>query len=97
MADLPVRHFRTLEELGELVYRDWISIINNLYPPISTSIFRSADSEDYREWAAHEMFAKSRRKVGHFLHFLIINAFSISIQVIGLFIWCFKKKLVPVK
>ena len=31
---LPVRFFRTVEELGEKVLQDWKFIINQMYPPL---------------------------------------------------------------
>ena len=40
-----------------------MSLIDNLYPSIDTSVFRHVDSEDFQEWGAHEMFAETRRKV----------------------------------
>ena len=31
---LPVKYFRTKEELGQHVFEDWLEIINQLYPPL---------------------------------------------------------------
>lgn len=31
---LPVKYFQTKEELGQHVFEDWLSIINQLYPPL---------------------------------------------------------------
>ena len=58
-----MRHFKTPVELGELVLRDWIGIVDFLYAPIDTSVFSSAESEVYQQWAAHETFAALRRRV----------------------------------
>ena len=61
--DLPVRHFATLEELGELIIKDWVSVIDVYYPPISPLIFPNTDSEAWREWSAHESFAMNKCQV----------------------------------
>ena len=31
---LPVKYFETKEELGQHVYEDWLTIINQLHPPL---------------------------------------------------------------
>ena len=31
---LPVKYFKTKEELGQHVFEDWLEIINQLYPPL---------------------------------------------------------------
>ena len=31
---LPVKYFKTKEELGHHVFEDWLEIINQLYPPL---------------------------------------------------------------
>ena len=62
-SELPVRHFTTLEELGELLLKDWVAVIDLHYPPISQLVFSSTDSEVFRQWSAHEAFAVARRQV----------------------------------
>ena len=61
--ELPVGHFKTVEELGNLVIKDWLQVLDLLYPPIEKKIFASVYDADFREWSAHESFAKTRRKV----------------------------------
>jgi hypothetical protein len=63
ISELPVRHFKTAEELGHLVLKDWLLVLDSLYPPIEKKIFASVHDADFREWSAHESFAKTRRKV----------------------------------
>ncbi|CAB4021903.1 Hypothetical predicted protein, partial [Paramuricea clavata] len=62
-TDLPVQHFRTVEELGHLILKDWLLVLDSLYPPIEKKVFASIHNADFREWSAHESFAKTRRKV----------------------------------
>lgn len=62
-TELPVRHFTTLAELGELLLKDWTAVIDLHYPPISPLIFSSTDSEVFRQWSAHEAFAMAKRQV----------------------------------
>lgn len=62
-TELPVRHFATLEELGELIIKDWVSVIDVYYPSISPLIFPNTDSEAWREWSAHESFAMNKCQV----------------------------------
>ncbi|XP_067906406.1 putative tetratricopeptide repeat protein 41 isoform X2 [Heterodontus francisci] len=53
---LPVRIFRTIEELGEAVWKDCCNVIDNLYPmdlvPLQT------DHESYLELCYHEAFSQ---------------------------------------
>ena len=63
LLELPVKHFKTVEELGELVLRDWTLVLDTLYPPIEKRIFASVSGAEFREWSEHESFAKTRRKV----------------------------------
>ena len=58
-----MRHFTTLEELGEVLMKDWVTVIDLHYPPISPLIFSSTESEVFRQWSAHEAFAMARRQV----------------------------------
>ncbi|XP_033647263.1 uncharacterized protein LOC117306832 [Asterias rubens] len=59
---LPVRFFRTVEELAEKVLEDWKFIINQMYPPLQ-DFTTDVDGELFREWAAHEAYAETRRRV----------------------------------
>lgn len=61
--DLPVKHFKTVEELGQLVLKDWLQVVDSLYPPIEKKIFTSVWDAAFREWSEHESFAKTRRTV----------------------------------
>ena len=61
--ELQVRYFKTPEELGELVMRDWIGIVDFLYPVIDRAVFSNTESETFQQWAAHETFAAQRRSV----------------------------------
>ena len=63
ISELPVRQFTTLEELGDLLIKDWAAVIDLLYPPINPLIFSSTESELFRQWSAHEAFAVARREV----------------------------------
>ncbi|XP_051886682.1 putative tetratricopeptide repeat protein 41 [Pristis pectinata] len=58
---LPVKFFRTIEELGEAVLKDWRDAIDKLYPmdlvPLHT------DHESYLELSYHEAFAQKYCKV----------------------------------
>ena len=63
VSELPVRHFTTVAELGDLLLKDWIAVIDLYYPPISPLIFPSVYSEVFRQWSAHEAFAMARRQV----------------------------------
>ncbi|KAK3745822.1 hypothetical protein QZH41_017139 [Actinostola sp. cb2023] len=62
-TDLPVRAFKTPQELGELVLQDWTAIINSLHPQISLTVFPDTKSETFHQWSLHEAFAESRRKI----------------------------------
>ncbi|GFO15904.1 tetratricopeptide repeat protein gnn, partial [Plakobranchus ocellatus] len=35
---VPVRFFRTLEELGQIVLEDWVEVINTVLPPLLHSV-----------------------------------------------------------
>ena len=58
-----MRHFTTLEELGDLLIKDWAAVIDLLCPPINPLVFSSTESEVFRQWSAHEAFAMARRQV----------------------------------
>ena len=58
-----MRHFTTLEELGDLLIKDWAAIIDLLYPPINPLVFWSTESEVFHQWSAHEAFAMAQRQV----------------------------------
>ncbi|VDI72723.1 Hypothetical predicted protein [Mytilus galloprovincialis] len=59
---IPVRFFKTLEELGNYVMKDWSGIIENVFPFLEYPI-EILDQEEYRDWAANETFAEVRRQV----------------------------------
>ncbi|XP_032217756.1 tetratricopeptide repeat protein 41 isoform X2 [Nematostella vectensis] len=61
-TELPVRHFRTLEELGDLVLADWTSVINTLYSPIEPFVFSNTNTEPFRQWSLHETVSESYRR-----------------------------------
>ena len=60
-SGLIVRHFSTVEDLGQMVLDDWINVIDEQYPQLVDSI---ADHHGalFTEWAAHESFAETRRR-----------------------------------
>ncbi|XP_061187631.1 uncharacterized protein LOC133195719 isoform X1 [Saccostrea echinata] len=59
---LPVKYFRTNEELGRHVIKDWTAVIDGVYPALEHPL-SSFESEEYTEWVANEVFAESRRQV----------------------------------
>ncbi|KAJ8301148.1 hypothetical protein KUTeg_020135 [Tegillarca granosa] len=59
---LPVKYFKTFEELGNHVLKDWTAIIETLYPPL-TFDSKILGSEEYQEWIANETFADFRRQL----------------------------------
>nr|XP_054750859.1 uncharacterized protein LOC129256719 [Lytechinus pictus] len=59
---MKIQFFRTPEELGQKVLDDWMEIINELYPPLD-ELLGDVDGEQFREWAAHEAYAETRRRV----------------------------------
>ena len=63
ILDLLVKHFKTVEELGQLVLKDWLQVLDSLCPRIEKPVFASVHDADFREYSAHESFAKTRRKV----------------------------------
>ncbi|XP_019634220.1 PREDICTED: uncharacterized protein LOC109477408 [Branchiostoma belcheri] len=58
---LPVRYFSTVEELGRMLLEDWTRVIDSLYPPVDD--FLDVGGESFRQWAAHESFAETRRRI----------------------------------
>nr|XP_014348829.1 PREDICTED: putative tetratricopeptide repeat protein 41 [Latimeria chalumnae] len=58
---LPVVVFRNLQELGELVLKDWAAVIEKCYP--LSSVPRNLGHEDNLEYSYHEAFAQSHCKV----------------------------------
>ncbi|XP_062515813.1 tetratricopeptide repeat protein 41-like [Corticium candelabrum] len=58
---LAVRRFNTVEELGKMLLDDWMTVINNEYPQLADS-FANHEGDLFREWAAHESFAETRRR-----------------------------------
>lgn len=63
IPELPVKYFKTVEELGRHVLVDWLRVIDSLYPPIEKRVFTSVNDAEFREWSMHESFAKTRRKI----------------------------------
>ncbi|XP_075409318.1 putative tetratricopeptide repeat protein 41 [Tenrec ecaudatus] len=53
---LPVRFYRSLQELGELVFKDWSAVIESLYP--STVMLENIDYKHSFERSYHEEFTK---------------------------------------
>ncbi|XP_031796278.1 putative tetratricopeptide repeat protein 41 isoform X1 [Sarcophilus harrisii] len=58
---LPVRFYRDLHELGELVFKDWSTVIEKLYP--AAVLPDNVDSEHNFERSYHEAFAAKCRKI----------------------------------
>nr|XP_022299795.1 uncharacterized protein LOC111108304 isoform X3 [Crassostrea virginica] len=59
---LPVKYYRTNEELGRHVIKDWTLVIDAVYPALEHPL-STLESEEYSEWVANEVFADSRRQV----------------------------------
>lgn len=59
---LPVKYYRTNEELGRHVIKDWTAVIDVVYPALEHPL-STLESEEYCEWVANEVFADSRRHV----------------------------------
>ncbi|XP_077983665.1 uncharacterized protein LOC144438489 isoform X2 [Glandiceps talaboti] len=59
---LPVKFFKTPQELGQHVLQDWTDIIDTMYPEIG-DIVAGMGGEQFQEWMAHEAFAETRRRV----------------------------------
>ncbi|XP_021370952.1 uncharacterized protein LOC110461680 isoform X2 [Mizuhopecten yessoensis] len=59
---LAVKYFKSLEELGVHVMKDWTKVVDLVFPPLEYSI-ATLDTEDYQEWVNNAMFADSRRQV----------------------------------
>ncbi|KAL3853010.1 hypothetical protein ACJMK2_016596 [Sinanodonta woodiana] len=59
---ISVKYFRTLEELGDHVLKDWSMVVNEIYPPL-VSAPSVIETEEYREWISHESFAENHRQV----------------------------------
>ncbi|XP_048741170.2 uncharacterized protein LOC125655060 isoform X3 [Ostrea edulis] len=59
---LPVKYYRTNEELGRHVMRDWTMVLDVVYPALEQPL-SNLQSEEYCEWVANEVFADSRRQV----------------------------------
>lgn len=59
---IPVKFFKTLEELGNHVMKDWTEIIESVFPILEYPI-ETLDQEEYRDWADNEVFAEFRRQV----------------------------------
>lgn len=62
-SELPVRTFKTPEELGQLVLQDWTAIIDSLHPLISPSIFPDTTSQAFRQWSHHGAFGENHRNI----------------------------------
>ncbi|GFR62431.1 tetratricopeptide repeat protein GNN [Elysia marginata] len=56
---VPVRYFRTVEELGQIVLEDWVEIINSVLPPLCHSV-KLLDTLEFKEWQAQQSFIRSR-------------------------------------
>ncbi|XP_050995740.1 tetratricopeptide repeat protein 41-like [Acomys russatus] len=58
---LPVRFYRDLDELGELVFRDWSAVVEKLHP--DTMIMENIDYKHSFEHLYHEEFAEKCEQV----------------------------------
>ncbi|XP_046333250.2 tetratricopeptide repeat protein 41-like [Haliotis rufescens] len=58
---LPVQYFKTPEELGSLVFKDWTAVVDMLYPPLENFEY-FIDTEEYTEWMSQESFAENLRQ-----------------------------------
>ncbi|XP_070559768.1 tetratricopeptide repeat protein 41-like [Ptychodera flava] len=59
---LPIKFFKTPQELGDLVLEDWTNVIDTTCPDI-TDLVREMGGEQFQEWTAHEAYAETRRRV----------------------------------
>ncbi|KAK7485121.1 hypothetical protein BaRGS_00023661 [Batillaria attramentaria] len=50
---LPVSYFKTPQELGDLVLKDWIEILDNVYPPLADN-GSFLDTAQYSQWLERE-------------------------------------------
>lgn len=50
---LPVRYFKSPQELGQIVYDDWIKILDIVYPPLADN-GSFLDTAQYTQWAARQ-------------------------------------------
>ncbi|XP_052021766.1 tetratricopeptide repeat protein 41 isoform X3 [Apodemus sylvaticus] len=58
---LPVRFYRDLEELGDMVFKDWSAVVEKLYPV--TMIMENIDYKHSFENLYHEEFAENCKQV----------------------------------
>lgn len=58
---LPVRFYRDLEELGELVFKDWSAVVEKLYPV--TVIMENIDYKHSFEHLYHEEFTEKCKQI----------------------------------
>ncbi|XP_071960827.1 putative tetratricopeptide repeat protein 41 [Antedon mediterranea] len=56
---LQVEFFRSPEQLGDLILKDWKEIINECYPPI-TLLLNEYGKEYFDDWCAHQALAATR-------------------------------------
>ncbi|RUS76281.1 hypothetical protein EGW08_015953 [Elysia chlorotica] len=56
---VPVRYFRSVEELGQIVLEDWVEVINTVLPPLCHSV-RLLDTLEFKEWQCQQSFIRSR-------------------------------------
>ncbi|XP_075065395.1 tetratricopeptide repeat protein 41-like [Mixophyes fleayi] len=78
---LPVRFFKTKEELGSLILKDWCDVIDKLYPLSSTSV--NIGHEHNLAQAYHQAYAESlckdfvaSRRLNNL--FLVLDRFSLD-------------------
>ncbi|XP_040611080.1 tetratricopeptide repeat protein 41-like isoform X2 [Mesocricetus auratus] len=58
---LPVRFYRDLDELGEMVFKDWSAVVEKLYPV--SVIMENIDYKHSLEYVYHEEFAEKCKEV----------------------------------
>ena len=62
--DLPVSTFSTAEELGDLVIRDWLGVLDSLYPPLNKRLIEPDCWEMLEHHLEQESFQEfSRRNI----------------------------------
>ncbi|CAL1526238.1 unnamed protein product [Lymnaea stagnalis] len=59
---IPVKYFRTAEQLGQIVLEDWLEIIDMMFPPLRHDL-TLLRSKQYKEWLSQESFIHSRLEV----------------------------------
>ncbi|XP_076469165.1 uncharacterized protein LOC143299693 [Babylonia areolata] len=58
---LPVRYFKSLQELGDIVLEDWTAVLDTVCPPLYNN-GRFLDTEHYQQWVSREALLTRLRR-----------------------------------